>query len=87
MFVLLMNTDTLQEDGIYIHTSKFTDKMERLFIELYYRDAIEGLVESVDTVKLNNYNVLEMDTWLQDKIENTTDERSLMALNQLQKYL
>lgn len=87
MFVLLIDTDSPFQKGMYLYTEKFTESMERLLIELYYRDVAEGLVESASTLKKEDYSVYNIREWLDVKLKETTELKSTEALEKLAKLV
>lgn len=84
MYVLLKDTDNVNDKGIYLYTPSYDRGVERSLIELYYRGVAEGLVEcAVVTVDVANDTVIDINDWIEQKRENATSARVVELLELL----
>lgn len=68
MYVLLKDTDDINDTGMYLYTPSYDRSVERSLIELYYRGVAEGLVDcAVVEVDVEADKVVDIVEWIDAK--------------------
>lgn len=84
MYILLKDTDKLKDKGFYIKSAVYDREVEKILIELYYRDVAEGLVEYSEKVKSDEtLKVVDMVDWVKGKGEGLRSAREVKLLGDL----
>lgn len=88
MYVLLKDTDNVNDAGMYLYTPSYDRSVERSLIELYYRGVAEGLVDcAVVEVCDTSANVVDIADWIDAKRAEGTTGRVTELLDLLRGKL
>lgn len=85
MFILLRNID--KNESIYVYTRNYSIELERLLIEIYYRELVEELIDYSSEVKLEDLNTYSIEEWLAKVDEKSVNEKGLIALDRIKELI
>lgn len=86
MFVLLKNYDSFEKSS-FLYVPDFNADIERILIELYYRDVAEGLVETTFTTLPMGESAMDICDWLYTKRKENNGYKTVALLDSLETHL